>query len=471
MIEAGELFVNAIEHWREAKGTGTALIPSPLDDKLMVLGVLQRVYTRSPTCKTVIITKNFNERRDVIDFLTQQPNDDENNQEFKKLINNRCIQILTLSFIEEKDPHLIPFLCVVYRPDRMCPQLVALLNLSKFKLVVLNRLLSDAEDMTTLYKIAPILDDFKANEVEQARLSTPVEEIQIPVDIPADSETAKLLNYYTKYINTSIAIFGSLEVMQQANTGNRALNISSTQICADIAEENGWNEHLDMSVEFNIEIDKLYNPMNLKERASKTYEIIRNRSQLLSDFKDKIPAILKIVDDNPDKKILIINKRGEFATEVTDYINNLSDRIVCLNYHDKVSPIPATDLNGNPIFYKSGANKGERKFMAAQAQKSYAEKMFNAGKINVLSTNNSPDKDLNIDVDVVIISSPFCENITSYIYRLANVQFNTTKLILYSIYCRSTTEQKQLEHKQLALNHNVKNYLTDDEICDFVVAD
>ena len=84
--------------------------------------------------------------------------------------------------------------------------------------------------------------------------------------------------------------------------------------------------------------------MNLKERASKTYEIIRNRSQLLSDYDGKLDAILKIIEDNPGKKILIINKRGDFATRVTEYINCCSMSPICGNYHDRVEPIPAIAL-------------------------------------------------------------------------------------------------------------------------------
>ena len=59
MNEAGEMFENAILHWRDAAGIGTALIPTILNDKLMVLGVLQRIYARSSTCKTIIITNDF----------------------------------------------------------------------------------------------------------------------------------------------------------------------------------------------------------------------------------------------------------------------------------------------------------------------------------------------------------------------------------------------------------------------------
>lgn len=471
MNEAGELFINAIEHWRDAKGIGTALIPAPLNDKTIVLGVLQRVYSRSPTCKTMIITTTFKERSDISEFLTQQPDSEENNKEFKKLIKDGNIKILTYDFVKRMEIIHYPLLCILYRPEIVDVLISTFINRCKFRLVVLNKLLSNTEDMIEIYKIAPILDDFKQNQIDQMRLSTPVEETQIGVEIPIDSEDYKLLEYYNEYITTSINIFGSFEIINQANSGNQSLNISPTQICYQIATENGWNEHLDMSIEFNIEIDKLYNPMSLRERASKTYEIIRLRSQFLSDYKGKLEDIFNIVQENKDKKILIINKRANFATFVAEYINNLSEKTICLPYHDKLENIPAVDINNNPIVYKTGSKKGERKFMGAQAQRTYAVQKFNRGDINILSTNNSPDKSLDIDVDVVIITSPMCEDINSYIYRLSNVNFNMINIKLFSIYCRNTIEQKQLENKSLAKNHNVKNS-TDDEIySDFVVVD
>ena len=467
----GELFENAINHWRDAKGVGTALIPTFLNDKVMMLGVLQRVYARSPSCKTVIITSNFTERGDIIEFLTQQENDEENNKEFKQLIEKDNIKVFTIDYINKYKSHNYPFLIILYHLDALSENVIDYLHNSKFNLVIINRLLSDVNDMTTLYKKAPLLQDFKQNELDEVRLSTPVEETWIGVDIPEDSEEFKLLNYYNEYISTSLSIFGSFEIMNQANTGNIQLNISSMQICARIAQENGWNEHLDMNVEFNIELDKLYNPMNLKERASQTYEIIRNRSQLLSDYEGKLDSILKIVKDNPDKKILIINKRGDFANKVTDYINNLSENVVCGNYHDKVDNIPAVDLDGKPIYYKSGVHKGERKMMGAKAQKTLNINKFNLNNINVLSTNNAPDKDLNIDVDIIIITSPMCENIKSYMYRLSNLFFRNMTLDLYSIYIKGSTEQRLLERKELANNHTIKNANTDENFSNFIVVD
>lgn len=470
MIDPGELFEKAINHWRDEKGIGTAVIPHPLNDKLMVLGVLQRIYARSPTFKTVIVTNSFSERQTITEFITQQENSEENNEEFKDLLKSGKIRILTDKFVINNYNSDYPSLCVWYRPDDICKEMLDYVSKCKFKLVVLNKFPTDC-DILNIYNIAPLLSDFQQFEVEQVRLSTPVEETQIGIDISADDNIYKLLKYYDEYITTSLNIFGSFDIMQQANTGNQQLNISATQICYRIAQENGWNEHLDMNIEFNLEIDRLYNPNNLRDRASKTYEVIRERSKLLSDFEGKLDVILDIVRNNKNKKILIINKRAEFASAVTEFINTFSETDICANYHDKVENIPAVTLNGKPIYYKTGSKKGERKMLGVKAQKTLNVERFNNDFINVLSTNNAPDKDLAIDVDVIIITSPMCEDIKSYIYRLSKIYFRSKYIILYSLYCKNTVEQKMIEKKELSTSHNVKNFSNNENNSDFIVVD
>ena len=72
--------------------------------------------------------------------------------------------------------------------------------------------------------------------------------------------------------------------------------------------------------------------------------------------------------------------------------------------------------------------------------------------------------------DIIIITSPICESIKSYMYRLSNLFFNNMKLDLYSIYIKGTMEQRLLEKKELANNHNVKNANTDEIFSDFIVS-
>ena len=471
----GEIFEDAINHWKDKKGVGTALILPPLNDKVMVLGILQRVCNKSPTAKIIICVNSFDERIAIIEFLTNQKGEDENNNEFKKLIKDGFIKVFTNDFISKSSYIGSPFLCIIYHPTTIDRGIKALLDFSKFKLVIMNKLLTNNNDSALLYKLCPILDDFKQNEVNAIRISSPVEDIRLGVNISEDSEEGKLLKYYNEYVSISMSIFSSFDIMNQARIGNKDFNISSAQICSQIAKENGWNEHLDMSMEFNVQIDELYNPGKLKDRASNTYEIIRKRSNLLSDYDGKLDVIYNIVHDNPNKKILIINKRADFASKVTDYINNLSETVICGNYHDKVSPIPAVDINGNPLYYKSGNRKGERKMMADKAQRTFNEAAFNRGDIRVLSTSNSPDKTLCVNIDIVIITSPQCEEIKSYIYRLDNLRFNDNIIHLYNIYCKNSIEEKLLDDQMLSSNHKVLNdeekVIIEQDNSDFIVVD
>ena len=471
MNTVNQMFESAINHWRNSRGIGTALIPFPLDDRAMILGILQRVYERSPTVKTLILLNDYKDRINIIEYLTQQEGADENNEEFKKLIKDKTISVLTYDFLDTHSLHIFPYLLFCYRPVNMSSSTFNLLEVSKYKLVIMNKLLSNVDDSVKLNKIAPILDDFKANEVAEIRSSTPVEEMRIGIALDKDSNDYKLLKYCNDYITTSLNVFGSFDILNEARMGNKTLNISAAQVCENISKDNGWSPTLDMSIKINRDIDEIYNPGAIKDRAIQTYEEIRKRNVLLSSNKSKLAKIYEIVNNNRDKKILIISKHGEFASEITEYLNNNSDKDICGNYHDKVLPVPAVDTNGNPVYYKSGANKGQRRMMAAQAQKTYNEYAFNNGVINVLSTNNAPDKELAIKVDIIIITSPLCDDIKTYIYRLSNLVFGY-KIELYSLFILDSLEQKQIESKSLLENHLVvNNYGENEENCGFTIVD
>lgn len=455
-MTADELFEQAALNWRDNKGVGTAFVPAPLNNKVLVYQILSRLYARSPAASTVIIVNQFKNRQELIEFLTTSESD-ENNEEFKKLLDNKFIRIFTKDFILNGGWHSSATLCIWYQPEEYIHGVSIYVNFCKYKLIVLNKLFTNNTDSTNLYKVAPLLNCFKQAEMNELRVSTPVEETWVDVQIPEDSEAYKLYQYYCKYIETSLNIFGSFDIMQQARIGNTVLNISSAEICNQIAQENGWHERLDMSFEYNRQIDELYNPNNLRERATQTYEVIRNRTNLVADYEGKLDKILELVKAHSGNKILIISKRGEFANKVTSYLNNNSETDICGNYHNKVDNIDAIDIDGNPIYFKSGPEKGKRKAMAAKAQMTLNEKRFNLDRINCLSLSNAPDKSLCVDVDVIIITSPLCEDIKSYLYRLADVNIRAGKIKLFSIFCKHTIEQTKLFNKPMTETHTIVN--------------
>ena len=451
-----DIFLKAVESWKNNKGIGTMLCPAPLNDKVPLLLILQRIYNRSPTCSTVIIVNSFNDRLDLIDFLTKQESE-ENNNEFKRLLSEKYIKILTYDFINSGRWNNSSFLGILYNPESFDITNREWINKCKFKLVIINKLLENQEERVYLSKICPILNEFKQNEIDELRTSLPVEEMWVGVDIPKDSETYKLLDYYNQEIETTINIFGNFDNIKCARVGNIQTNESAMQYCTRIAELNGWNENLDMSLEYNQMIDSTYNPNNLHERASKCYEMIRLRSHLLTDYEGKFDEIYNICKKHEKEKILIINNNGEFASKVTTYLNNMFDTIVCGDFHNKAKNIILRKPNGEPVLVKSGINKGKPKEIGWKAQMTLNQSKFNNGELNIISTNNSPDKSLNINVSVVIITSPICEDIKSYLYRLAKVNYIGGTIKLYTIFCKSTLEHKRLLLKEVPVNHIIVN--------------
>lgn len=459
MDKLEKMMEDAMNKWRDNKGIGTFIMPNPIDSRPFILGILQKVYNKDPTARTLIVVEDWSTRTQFIEYLTTQ-DCQENNDEFKKLIQDKKLIIMTRNGVcsNKFKPWSYGYDLVVVWNLVYYPYLLDIIyRAAHFKLAVLNKLLEVNAERTALYRASPVIGNLSQAEFDELRTSTPVEEIVIDVDIPADSEEYKLLQYYNEYITTSLNIFGSFDIMQQARIGNDKFNISANQICYQIADENGWKPNLDMSVEINVHIDEMFNPTNIKERAVRTYEIIRLRAELLSNYYGKLNVINEIVHKHQNEKILIISKRGSFAKQITEHLNMMFGAVICGDYHDHVEPIPELDERGKPVLYKSGAKKGKQRFLGAVAQKSRNERLFMSNKLNVLSTGNAPDKELNADVNVVIITSPQCETIESYMYRLSNVCYPTNKIRLYTIYIKNSLEEKKLQSRKIADTHQIVN--------------
>lgn len=449
-----QVYLNAVDVWRLNKGIGTFVIPAPFDALRPLLYILPQLYNKSPTTSVVIIVKDFADRSSIESYLTTLNNEVWNNS-FRTVMHNGSLRILTTEYAAEHINDYSPLLTIIYNPNIFHFVHIAMIEKSKFNLVILSKLL-DNKTMDDFYTVAPSIGNFSQNIIDEVRTNRPVKECLVGLTIMADTELYKEMTYYNREISTALAIFGNFDNIKYARLGNNATNYSSMMICDAIARTNGWDNHLDMSSEFNRDIDKLYSPSAIKERADSIYNIIRERSTKLASSKDKLSNILDIVNDNLDKNILIINKYGEFANLVTDYLNDKSGKRICANCHDKVDNVPAVDDYGNPILIKSGPKKGQPKLLGVIAQKKLAQKLMNSHKINVISCGASPDKSLDVDIDLVIITSPLCDTIESYFYRLSKVHFSN-EVLLYTLFYRSTLEEKKLEDRSVPANHTIIN--------------
>lgn len=315
----------------------------------------------------------------------------------------------------------------------------------KFVLAILTKNIMDSNFINAIRKILPeIKTTVTADAVKTDRIYTPVEERRVGVDL--SDKDKEQYREYTNYITTCINVFGNLDNIEKCKFGDTKLNISAADYRHMIAKENGWSEELNTNLDFLKQLDEVYNPNVLLERACNFYNIAKLRKDLITDNGAKLFALQKICEDNAGKKILIISKRGEFAANITKYLNN--DTIVCGDYHDNIEHAIATDDYGNIILVKSGDTKGAPKIIGAQAQSTANERRFNLNMISCLSIKNSSNTKLAVACDVVIITSPFCEGIIDIKKRFNNVVFNGSPTKLYRIYCRDTIENDTINKEK-----------------------
>ena len=320
---------------------------------------------------------------------------------------------------------------------------------SKFTLSIITE---NIMDNTFINEVRNMLPTISTGDLDKAiryeDIYSPVEETRIGVELSAEDRE----NYdkCTKIITEDITIFGNIENIEKCKIGDTKLGISSAEFRLTLAKENGWSENLDTRNEFQAKVDAMYNPNVLIDKAITFYTLTKMRRDMCSDYNGKLKEILNIVNDNKDKRILIVSKRGEFAYKISKYLTE--NDIKCGNYHDCCDDEIAKDSFGNPIFIKSGANKGQPKIIKSQAISSRDMSLFNDGYINVLSIKNSSNTSLKLACDIVIITSSQCEDIYSIKTRFNNIRINTLPNKVYKLYCTDTIEEDKIRNEKINPN-------------------
>lgn len=330
-----------INKWGSAeyKGRGSIHCVKPLDYSEIICRIITQMRNKNPTTKVFIAVKEWAFRIKIFDKLKEYN------------IDTNSVNCITEGYLKTKYTYSYD-ICFIVGIHEVTPEVYNLFVHSKFRLMILTEDIIDSKKLSNIYeKCKPINNPIDANSINAYRLSLPVEEHQIAVDFD-NAEQFKVYNDYSEYITQVLQIFGDFNTITYARKGAPD-GRSSEQVLNDIAKYNGWSSTMDMSNPFTKQIDECYNPIVLGEKAHTCYEVMRKRGQLVSDNSAKLKAISQIVKNNPDDKIIIISKRGEFAAEITNYLNETFGEI-CGDYHDKVEPRIMTDDNGVPILYKSG---------------------------------------------------------------------------------------------------------------------
>lgn len=432
-----------INKWASAeyKGRGSIHCVKPLDYSEIVCRIITQMRNKNPTAKVFIAVKEWAIRVKIFD-------------KFKNYdIDANTINCVSETYLNAKYTYHYD-ICFIVGFDTITPEVYNLFVHSKFRLMLLTDDVIDSKKLANIYeKCKPINNPIDANSINAYRLSLPVEEHQIAVDF-ANAEHLNAYNQYSEYITQVLQIFGDFNNIAYARKGAPD-GRSSEQVLNDIAKYNGWSSTMDMSNPFTKQIDECYNPIVLGEKAHTCYEVMRKRGVLVSDNSAKLEAIGQIVKDNPDDKIIIISKRGEFAAEITNYLNETFGEI-CGDYHDKIEPRVMTDDNGVPILYKKGsARAGQPKIAHAQAIGSRNLDFYNRGRLRVLSLKNASNTAISASFSVMIITSSLCDTIDEIRYRFNHLDIDSNKLVVYKLFMNETIEEKALGKEKPSPSHTI----------------
>lgn len=424
--------------------------------------IITRLTQKYKDASIFIVVDCYDTRKNIIGYLK------ENNIREDTGYNIRC---LSIDYVREQYKYSYALTITVGVNDNFSI-LNKLYRESKFTLSILTKNIMDNNFINNVRNILPCIDTADLDiAIRHDNIYSPVEEHRYGVELSDDDR--ELYNKYTDYITTCISIFGDLSNIEKCKKGDDKLGISATDFRNTVAYENGWNENLDTNIPFMKQIDDIYNPNVLFERACTFYTIARQRRDLVCDNDAKFEVIKNICLDNKDKKILIISKRGEYAAKITKYLNENSD-IKCGDYHDCIEDAIAVNDIGIPILVKSGVNKGKPRVIGAQAQSSFNERRFNAGVINVLSIKSASNVKLKIACDIVIFTSSLCDNIIEVKSRFTDVVFNGVPTKTFRVYCNSTIENDKLNKEKentlfTIINETENNVLYDENSGDIIL--
>lgn len=461
----------AIDKWlRDYRGHGSIDMLKPLDYTDFISMILQRLLYRTPDASIIIIVDGYNTRQNIINKLKLD------NVDIAK------VTVLSKNYISPRydSRYTLAISCCIEEWDYIIEKVF---NCSKWNLFIITNDKISSENLNKIYNSNPCISiNVNNNDLINLSLSSPVEETRVECQLSQDDKEE--MQKCDIYIKECISIFGDFSTIEKARVGNKELNVSAIQVCETVAKNNGWNEDIDTTIPFYKQIDDIFNPNNLKEKADTFYNIIRKRSLLCTDNEVKLEAIYNIIKNNPNKRFVIISKRGEFAAKITEYLNDKFDYEICGDYHDSIKERYINDDNGLPIVYKSGVNKGMPKLFKSQAISTYnlgkykldsefinkqnsksqtdfepVCDTFNLKLMSCLSIKNSSNSGLEISCDGLILTSPLCDNIKELKYRFNKIIFASVPNIVYKVYLKNTIEEKALNDDKTAINVNyiIKN--------------
>lgn len=433
------------------KGRGYCYIEPPLNPYILVEEIIAKLVEKRPNIKILL-------------FVVDWENLVKTNSFKDKYKDN--LRVVTFKY---KDTIKQSFDCVIsVGLNKHIGTLTMYGEKCKFALFIFTKNELDNTFINKIKKVVPCIDLSERRNTQQNiirnSIYSPVEEYRCCAYLNNDDR--EQYDKYDNYVKDSMRLFNDFTVIDRCRVGDPIRQMSAMDCCIEVAKFNGWDSHLDMSVEYNKQLDAIFNPIAIRERVNTIFNITHLRKKLLTDNDAKLEIIKNIIDDNPNKRIIIVCERGEFCNRVSKYLfdNNINN----VGYHNDLEDAYLTDEYGEVVCYKSGEHKGEPKIFKSSALSTNNLKLFNANYCNILIIKGTSDNSIETKADILIYTTPFLNNIFEFKNRFDKIKL-PTPLTMYKIYCENTSEEKTMmkerENSLIAIhNENFTKNMKIDEI-------
>lgn len=196
--------------------------------------------------------------------------------------------------------------------------------------------------------------------------------------------------------------------------------ITYDKLCNAIAQLLGWHVDLNITIPENEELNRLWSPHSIHNRAKVFMDYVKKRNEILIDHPNKMHMIGEIINRNSVPTICF-NESTKFADSVAEYINarfNPVYKAVC--YHSKIESRPMIDPTSGKFFlFTSGDRKGTPKIFGKDSIKKIVIQGMREGFYQFISTAKALDEGVDIPVIEQVICTAGTTNPLTYQQRTA----------------------------------------------------
>lgn len=436
MIDYNQINDNLQREFVNNRGKGLVFAYPPLNIGNVLLGTIGKLILKRPDEKLLIVIGEYRYKEEILKSIKERVD-----LEQAVFIENH-LQFLSQSYAFTKlYLYTVNILVGIEAPDFIKKSY----DESKFTLCVITNPTLRLNIVNSIRSFMPVLNIGVAeNDLQTTKINVPVKEYRHSVYFTEEEQ--KQYEKYSSFIKDSMTVFGDFNFVEICRNGDRQTGASAMQCCTEVARANGWSNELDMSIEFNVQIDRIYNPNAIHERAQLIYNITRERKTFVCNAKAKIKEVIKIVRANPYKRIVVVSKSGDFANEIAEALINAG--FPCGLYHNEIPSAFMPDANGDTIRYKSGINKGKPKLFKADALSTYWAQLYSYGNPHILSIKSTSDPKLDIDIDIVIFTTTLVDDIFKFKARFRNCRFPEDTTEVHRIYVGNTIEENSMYNER-----------------------